>query len=182
MVDMENLFELLGTQSSVQDEPGAQPLDIRAEGGQVEFQDVSFSYIPGHPVLRGVSFVARPGGTLALVGSTGSGKSTVLRLLFRFYDPSSGAVSIDGHDLRRCTLHSVRKNLGFVPQDLVLFNDTVRVRPLLSPRDRGGATACIPTPPSLPFFPRSTSSTARWALPRRRWKRRLGPLASTTRS
>lgn len=125
LIDMENMFELLATRPAVVDEPGATTL--RVTEGRVDFKDVVFSYNPsiGQPVLKGVSFNVPGGKSLAVVGSTGSGKSTLLRLLLRFYDPQSGAVLIDGQNIRRCRQLSVRAAIAVVPQDTVLFNDTI---------------------------------------------------------
>ncbi|KAF6265156.1 hypothetical protein COO60DRAFT_1697984 [Scenedesmus sp. NREL 46B-D3] len=125
LIDMENMFELLATAPAVADEPGARSL--RVSEGRVDFREVTFSYNPllGQPVLKGVSFTAPGGKTLAIVGSTGSGKSSLLRLLLRFYDPQGGAVLIDGQDIRHCTQASVRGAIAVVPQDTVLFNDTI---------------------------------------------------------
>jgi len=123
MIDMENMFDLLRTSASVQDAPDAKELVV--SNGTLEFSNVVFEYIPGSPVLKDLSFVAPGGSTLALVGETGSGKSTILRLIFRFYDPKSGVVSIDGTNIRHVTQHSLRKIIGVVPQDTVLFNDSI---------------------------------------------------------
>ncbi|WIA38058.1 hypothetical protein OEZ86_001427 [Tetradesmus obliquus] len=125
LIDMENMFELLATTPAVADEPGARSL--RVSEGRVDFKEVVFSYNPllGQPVLKGVSFTAPGGKTLAIVGSTGSGKSSLLRLLLRFYDPQGGAVLIDGQDIRHCSQASVRGVIAVVPQDTVLFNDTI---------------------------------------------------------
>lgn len=123
LTDMGEMFNLLEENMEVQDASGA--ASLRVSGGEVEFRDVRFSYGRGE-VLRGVSFVVRPGKKTAVVGASGAGKSTIARLLFRFYDPQEGAVLIDGQDLRSCTQHSVRAAIGVVPQDTVLFNDTLR--------------------------------------------------------
>lgn len=127
MLDMEGIFDLLATNPGIQDVPGAGPL-APAENGEydIEFKDLNFQYADGAPVLRGVSFKCPAGGTTALVGATGSGKSSLLRLLLRFYDPIEGAVLIGGQDLRSVTQESLRKTIGVVPQDTVLFNDTIK--------------------------------------------------------
>lgn len=104
---------------------GAPLLPHSRKGYDIEFQDVHFSYRSDAPILRGVSFSVPAGSSCALVGTSGSGKSTLLRLLFRFYDPSSGCVSVNGHDVRDWDLESLRHPVGAVPQDVVLFNDTV---------------------------------------------------------
>lgn len=123
MLDMEGIIELLKTEATVRDAPNAVPLKISK--CQVEFDRVSFKYADGAPVLHDVSFVAPGGGTTALVGATGSGKSSILRLLLRFYDPSAGAVLIDGQAIADLTQASLRAAIGVVPQDTVLFNDTI---------------------------------------------------------
>ncbi|GFR40170.1 hypothetical protein Agub_g727 [Astrephomene gubernaculifera] len=124
LIDMENMFELLDTEPGVQDSPGAGRLVVRE--ARVDFQRVVFAYSPASPpVLKGVSFTVPGGKTLAVVGATGSGKSTILRLLLRFYDPSSGRVLFDGQDIRGVTQESLRRAIAVVPQDTVMFNDTV---------------------------------------------------------
>jgi ATP-binding cassette, subfamily B, heavy metal transporter len=125
-VDMEKMFQLLNTHREVADRPDAQPLAIDAgQGASVSFERVSFSYDPDRPILHDVSFTVPPGKTVAVVGPSGSGKSTLARLLFRFYDVKSGAIRINGQDIRDATQASVRRAIGVVPQDTVLFNDTV---------------------------------------------------------
>ena len=124
LVDMEQMFALLNVSAEVEDKPGAPPL--AAEGGAVRFEDVRFGYRPDREILHGVSFTIPAGRRLAIVGPTGSGKSTVSRLLFRFYDVTGGQVLIDGQDVRDVTQDSVRAAIGVVPQDTVLFNDTIR--------------------------------------------------------
>jgi ATP-binding cassette, subfamily B, heavy metal transporter len=125
-VDMEKMFQLLNTHREVADRPDAQPLAIDAgQGASVSFERVSFSYDPDHPILHDVSFTVPPGKTVAVVGPSGSGKSTLARLLFRFYDVKSGAIRVNGQDIRDATQASVRRAIGVVPQDTVLFNDTV---------------------------------------------------------
>ena len=107
----------------VEDRPDAVPLPDGP--GAVAFEGVSFAYDPARPILRGIDFRAPPGRRLALVGPTGAGKSTIARLLFRFYDPTRGRVLVDGHDLRELTQASLRAAIAVVPQDTVLFNDTI---------------------------------------------------------
>ncbi len=124
LVDMEKMFELIRVTPEIQDKPNAPALE--AKGGAVAFHDVHFTYEDGRPVMRGVSFEVPPGKTVAIVGPSGAGKSTISRLLFRFYDVDSGSVQIDGQDLRDVTQDSVRAAIGVVPQDTVLFNDTIR--------------------------------------------------------
>ena len=123
LVDLEQLMELLAERPEVRDREGAVPLP---EGpGEVRFEQVSFAYDASRPILHGVDFRVPPGRTVAVVGPTGAGKSTIARLLFRFYDPTGGRVTIDGHDLRDLTQASLRAALAVVPQDSVLFNDTI---------------------------------------------------------
>jgi ATP-binding cassette subfamily B protein len=122
-VAFERIRELLATKSAVTDAPGAHPAPRLR--GEIEFRDVAFSYVPGHPVLQGVTFRAGAGHRLAVVGATGSGKSTLLALLLRLYEPSGGAIRIDGTDIRRFTARSLRDQISLVPQDPVLFRATV---------------------------------------------------------
>ena len=123
LVDMEVMFALLREHPEVQDRPGAKPLQI--SGGAIAFEDVDFGYDPRRPILHGVSFAVPPGRSVALVGPSGAGKSTISRILFRFYDVDGGRVTIDGQDIRDVTQASLRAAIGIVPQDTVLFNDTV---------------------------------------------------------
>ncbi|GBF99523.1 hypothetical protein Rsub_11957 [Raphidocelis subcapitata] len=124
MIDMENLLQLLETRGRVYDAPNARPLVLR--GGEVEFDGVCFGYEPARTVLKEVSFRAPPSSTVAFVGATGSGKSTLTRLLFRFFDVTGGSIRVDGQDIRSVTQASLRAAIGMVPQDCVLFNDTIR--------------------------------------------------------
>jgi len=114
LTDSERLLQLLKTQPTIVDSSDA--VDIEMKSGQVEFQDVDFAYDARRPTLQGVSFVARPGQTVALVGETGGGKSTLLKLLYRYYDVAGGAIRIDGQDIRGVTLNSLRDSFGMVPQ------------------------------------------------------------------
>ena len=123
MVDMENLFALVDEKTDVADASDAKPL--RHEGGVIEFQDVSFSYETNRTILKNINLAVDAGTTTAIVGPTGSGKSTISRLLLRFYEPQAGRILIDGQDLRALTQHSLREAIGVVPQDTVLFNDTI---------------------------------------------------------
>ncbi len=123
LVDMEKMFRLLGENREVQDKPGARPL--AAGGGAIRFENVDFSYDPARPILHGVTFEVPAGRKVAVVGSSGSGKSTLARLLFRFYDVNGGRITIDGQDIPDVTQESVRAAIGVVPQDTVLFNDTI---------------------------------------------------------
>jgi ATP-binding cassette subfamily B protein len=124
IIDMERMFELLGEDREIQDKPGAPAL--RLQGGHVEFRGVTFGYDARRPILKGVDFAIPAGRTLAVVGPSGAGKSTLARLLFRFYDVDAGAILIDGRDIRTVAQASVRAAIGIVPQDTVLFNDTIR--------------------------------------------------------
>ncbi|XP_072253681.1 ATP-binding cassette sub-family B member 6 isoform X2 [Leuresthes tenuis] len=122
-VDMENMLSLLAEHREVEDAEDAQDLQLTA--GQVEFDGVCFSYVSGTEVLQDVTFTVKAGQTVALVGPSGSGKSSILRLLFRFYDPQSGCIRIDGQDITKVRQSSLRSFIGVVPQDTVLFNDTI---------------------------------------------------------
>jgi ABC-type transport system involved in Fe-S cluster assembly fused permease/ATPase subunit len=124
LVDMGEMFGLLGQPAEVVDAPDAKPLEVRR--GEIAFDDVRFGYEPTREILKGVSFAVKPGQKLALVGHSGSGKSTIGRLMFRFYDVNAGAIRIDGQDLRAVTQSSLHAQIGVVPQDTVLFNDTIR--------------------------------------------------------
>ncbi len=124
VVDTEQMFRLLSVAQEVADPPDARKL--AASRGDLTFEDVRFGYRPDREILHGVSFHVPPGGKLAIVGPTGAGKSTISRLLFRFYDVTAGRVLIDGQDVRGMTQASVRAAIGVVPQDTVLFNDTIR--------------------------------------------------------
>jgi len=124
LVDMEAMFRLLNQPQEVKDKPGAKPLVVTA--GEIKFDNVVFSYEPERTVLKGISFTVPAGKTVAVVGPSGAGKSTISRILYRFYDIKSGSVTIDGQDLRDVTQASLRAVIGIVPQDTVLFNDTVR--------------------------------------------------------
>ncbi len=123
LVDMGEMFGLLGQPAEILDRPGAPALAVTA--GEVVLDDVHFAYEPDRPILRGISLRVGPGETVALVGPSGSGKSTIARLLFRFYDVTGGAIRIDGQDIRAVTQASLREAIGVVPQDTVLFNDTI---------------------------------------------------------
>ncbi len=124
LVDMENMFELLDIEAEVKDRPSARPLEVA--GGEVVFDGVDFGYDAARPILRRVSFTVPAGRTVAIVGPSGAGKSTISRILFRFYDVGRGSVRIDGQDLREVSQASLRAAVGVVPQDTVLFNDTIR--------------------------------------------------------
>jgi ATP-binding cassette subfamily B protein len=123
IVDIEMMFDILSQNPEIQDRPGARALVVTE--GAVRFDNVEFAYDPARKILRGVSFEAPAGRTLAIVGPSGAGKSTISRLLFRFYEPSAGRITIDGQDISQVTQSSLRAAIGIVPQDTVLFNDTI---------------------------------------------------------
>lgn len=123
LVNVERLFGLLGDQPVIADAADAKALTLKT--GAVHFNDVHFSYNPERPILKGVSFTIPAGHTVAVVGASGAGKSTLARLLFRFFEVNSGSISIDGQDIRSVTQDSLRQVIGVVPQDTVLFNDTL---------------------------------------------------------
>jgi ATP-binding cassette subfamily B protein len=124
LTDLDKMFTLLDRNREVDDLPGAPALVVSQ--GHVRFEHVSFAYDPSRPILHDVSFEIPPGKTVAVVGPSGAGKSTLARLLYRFYDINSGAITIDGQELRSVTQGSLRAAIGIVPQDTVLFNDTVQ--------------------------------------------------------
>jgi ATP-binding cassette, subfamily B, heavy metal transporter len=123
LIDMAAMFALTDTPAEIVDAPGAPALAV--DGGVVRFEDVSFSYDPERAILKGVNFDIPAGGTLAVVGPSGAGKSTLARLMYRFYDVTGGRITIDGQDIRTVTQSSLRSEIGIVPQDTVLFNDTI---------------------------------------------------------
>ncbi len=125
LADMERLFGLLDSNREVDDSPGAERMVLDA-APEVRFDRVSFAYDPARPILHEVSFTVPPGTTTAVVGASGAGKSTLARLLFRFYDVGGGSIAIGGRDLRAVSQASLRAAIGIVPQDTVLFNDTLR--------------------------------------------------------
>ncbi|GAA0590976.1 ABC transporter ATP-binding protein/permease [Paenochrobactrum glaciei] len=123
LTDIEQMFDLLDVDQEVQDKPQAKALEVR--DGAIRFDDVHFAYDPSRPILKGISFEVPAGKTVAIVGPSGAGKSTLSRLLFRFYDIQSGTITIDGQDVRDVQQESLRHSIGMVPQDTVLFNDTI---------------------------------------------------------
>jgi len=123
LVDMDAMFKLIDTEQEVVDKPGAKPLQV--SDGTVRFENVVFNYDDDRRILHGLDFEVPPDGTLAIVGPSGAGKSTIARLLFRFYDPQAGRILIDDQDIATVTQHSLRGAIGIVPQDSVLFNDSI---------------------------------------------------------
>lgn len=123
LTDIEEMFKLLDKEPEITDKPDAKPLAVT--GPVIRFEDVTFHYDPDRPILKGVSFEVPAGKTVAIVGPTGAGKSTISRLLYRFYDVTGGRITIDGQDLRDVTQESLRSTIGMVPQDTVLFNDSI---------------------------------------------------------
>ena len=124
VIDIEIMFSILLRKPEIEDRPGAPPLKVG--NGSIRFENVSFAYEPDRQILKGLSFEVAAGRTVAIVGPSGAGKSTISRLLFRFYDVTGGRILIDGQDIRDVTQKSVRASIGMVPQDTVLFNDTIR--------------------------------------------------------
>ncbi len=124
VIDIEKMFAILSRDPEIKDRPQARPLDVRA--GAIRFEGVSFAYERERQILKGLSFEVPAGKTVAVVGPSGAGKSTISRLLFRFYDVTGGRILIDGQDIRDVTQQSLRMAIGMVPQDTVLFNDTIR--------------------------------------------------------
>jgi ATP-binding cassette subfamily B protein len=124
ITDIEIMFSILAREPEIEDPPGAVPLQVT--NGSIRFENVVFAYEPERPILKGISFEVPAGTTVAVVGPSGAGKSTLSRLLYRFYDLSGGRILIDGQDIARVTQKSLREATGMVPQDTVLFNDTIR--------------------------------------------------------
>jgi len=124
VIDIETMFSILACEPEIKDRPQAKPLEVRR--GMIRFENVTFAYEPQRPILKGLTFEVPAGHTVAVVGPSGAGKSTISRLLFRFYEVTGGRISVDGQDIRDVTQKSLRSAIGIVPQDTVLFNDTIR--------------------------------------------------------
>ena len=124
LTDIEQMFDLLDVSAEVQDDKDAKPLEVGK--GAIVFNNIHFAYDPARPILKGISFEVPAGKSVAIVGPSGAGKSTISRLLFRFYDVQAGTITIDGQDIQKITQKSLRAAIGMVPQDTVLFNDTLR--------------------------------------------------------
>jgi len=124
VIDIEMMFAILACEPEIKDEPGARPIEVTR--GVIRFENVAFAYEPQRQILKGLTFEVPAGHTVAVVGPSGAGKSTISRLLFRFYEVTGGRITIDGQDIRDVTQKSLRSAIGVVPQDTVLFNDTIR--------------------------------------------------------
>jgi len=151
------MFQLLDKEPEILDAPDASPLEVT--GPVVRFEDVHFAYDPDRPILKGISFTVPAGKTIAVVGPSGAGKSTISRLLYRFYDVSSGKITIDGQDVREVGQDTLRAAIGMVPQDTVLFNDTIRYnirygRPGASDDDVERAAAMAQIAPFIASLPK----------------------------
>ena len=157
LTDIEEMFKLLDQKAEITDKPNAKPLTI--SGPVIRFDNVSFHYDPDRPILKGVSFEVPAGKTVAIVGPTGAGKSTISRLLYRFYDVTGGSITIDGQDLRDITQESLRAAIGMVPQDTVLFNDSIGYnieygRPGATPDEVRNAAAMAQVGPFIETLPK----------------------------
>ncbi|MBU1305652.1 MAG: ABC transporter ATP-binding protein/permease [Alphaproteobacteria bacterium] len=157
LTDIEEMFKLLDQNPEIEDSADAKPLAIT--GPVIRFENVTFHYDADRPILKGVSFEVPAGKTVAIVGPTGAGKSTISRLLYRFYDVTGGAITIDGQDLRSVTQESLRRSIGMVPQDTVLFNDTIGYnieygRPGASTEDVRAAAAMAQVGPFIETLPK----------------------------
>ncbi|XP_018013003.2 iron-sulfur clusters transporter ABCB7, mitochondrial-like [Hyalella azteca] len=125
LLDMQAMFGILKQSSAIAELPNASLLQVSTLNSSIEFQDVSFSYVPGHKILDNLSFTVAPGSKVAVVGGSGCGKSTIVRLLYRFYAPQSGSIRVAGQNINAVTLDSLRNSIAVVPQDCVLFHDTI---------------------------------------------------------
>ncbi|MET3896663.1 ABC-type transport system involved in Fe-S cluster assembly fused permease/ATPase subunit [Devosia sp. UYZn731] len=157
LTDIEEMFKLLDQKPEIVDKAGAKPLAVT--GPVIRFDNVHFHYDPDRPILKGVSFEVPAGKTVAIVGPTGAGKSTISRLLYRFYDVTEGAITIDGQDLRDITQESLRAAIGMVPQDTVLFNDSIGYnieygRPGATPEEVHSAAAMAQVGPFIETLPK----------------------------
>ena len=126
LIDMQVMFQLLSVKPVISSLPAAPPLNITNENASIHFSNVNFQYIPGQPILRDLSFSVPPGQSYAIVGGSGSGKSTIIRLLFRFFEPDSGSIRVGNEAISDVSLDSLRKQIAIVPQDSVLFHDTIK--------------------------------------------------------
>lgn len=126
LIDMQVMFQLTKVTPKITSSPSASPLSLSSDTAEISFNDVSLSYIPGHPILDGITFTVPAGKNYAIVGGSGSGKSTIVRLLYRFFEPDSGKISLAGQSIESVDLQSLRKSIAVVPQDSVLFHDTIR--------------------------------------------------------
>jgi ATP-binding cassette subfamily B protein len=157
LTDIEEMFKLLDQKPEITDKANAKPLAIT--GPVIRFDNVHFHYDPDRPILKGVSFEVPAGKTVAIVGPTGAGKSTISRLLYRFYDVTEGSITIDGQDLRDVTQESLRAAIGMVPQDTVLFNDSIGYnieygRPGATPEEVQSAAAMAQVGPFIETLPK----------------------------
>ncbi|HWJ73703.1 MAG TPA: ABC transporter ATP-binding protein/permease [Kaistia sp.] len=157
LIDIDDMFAIIERNPEIQDKPGAKPLEVGE--GVVRFEDVHFAYNPERPILKGVSFEVPAGHTVAIVGPSGAGKSTISRLLFRFYEPTSGRILIDGQNIAEVQQASLRKVIGMVPQDTVLFNDTLAYnirygRPAASEEEVREAAAMAQIGPFIETLPK----------------------------
>ncbi|MDB5588374.1 MAG: transporter ATP-binding protein/permease [Devosia sp.] len=157
LTDIEEMFKLLDQKPEITDKTGAKPLAVT--GPVIRFDNVHFHYDPDRPILKGVSFEVPAGKTVAIVGPTGAGKSTISRLLYRFYDVTEGSITIDGQDLRDITQESLRAAIGMVPQDTVLFNDSIGYnieygRPGATPEEMRNAAAMAQVGPFIETLPK----------------------------
>lgn len=125
LLDMEAMFGLLKQTPSIQECPNPSVLQVSRGNESIEFNNINFSYVPGYTILENLSFRVEPGSKVAVVGGSGCGKSTIVRLLYRFYSPQSGSISVSGQNIESVSLTSLRQNIAVVPQDCVLFHDTI---------------------------------------------------------
>ena len=177
LIDMEAMFDLLDTPAEVVDRAG-RARRSRSSAGHVRFEDVRFGYDPGREILKGIDLDIPPGTTLAVVGPSGAGKSTIARLLYRFYDPPAGRITIDGQDIAEVTQTSLRAAIGIVPQDTVLFNDTIGYN-IGYGRDGAGQAEIEARGAAAR---RSTTSSTRFPMAMNRWSASAGSSCRAARS